>query len=63
MCQYCQNEKELARLDLDDENETFIYLKIIDGVLRVTVESTYEDNELSIQVAYCPVCGKKLEAI
>ncbi len=63
MCEYCTKEKDLARIDLDDEDETFVHVYIIDDQLRLCTESEYFDDEVIISAKYCPMCGRKLEEV
>lgn len=63
MCGYCEKEKDLARIDLEDECETFVHVYIIDNQLRLCTESEYFDDEVMILAKYCPMCGKKLQEV
>lgn len=61
MCVYCENRKDLGRFDLENEENTFVYLGIREGEMRFFMESNDIDDELTIKADYCPMCGEKLE--
>lgn len=60
MCEYCDKEQDILRYDLEDEDETFMYLHFIDGCFRLSIESEYFEDDIDVKVNYCPMCGKKL---
>lgn len=60
MCVYCEKEKDLARIDLDDEDETFAHVYIIDNQMRLCTESELYDDEVIILAKFCPMCGREL---
>lgn len=61
MCEYCgREEKDLARIDLEDDNNAFAYVMIMDDRMRLVVETDHWDDVVRIEAKYCLMCGRKL---
>lgn len=62
MCEYCgRKEKDLARIDLEDDYHSFAYVMIMDNRMRLVVETDHWDDEVIIEAKYCPMCGRELK--
>jgi hypothetical protein len=61
MCKFCTDKKKAERL-FDSENDNSI---LIEGD-RAYIGNIYSEDEDDLpyfEINYCPMCGKKLEAI
>lgn len=62
MCEYCgRKERDLARIDLEDDNNAFAYVNIMENRMRLVVETDHWDDDMRIEAKYCPMCGRELE--
>ena len=62
MCEYCgRKERDLARIDLEDDNNSFAYVNIMENHMMLKVETDDWDDEVRIEAKYCPMCARNLQ--
>lgn len=54
-------ERDLARIDLEDEDNSFAYVNIVENRMSLVVETDNWDDFVRVEANYCLMCGINLK--
>jgi len=56
MCKYCERCEDMKNVRADEDNN--VKCQIFEGYIQMSEK--YDDWELTFNIKYCPMCGRKL---
>jgi|GEM_PF-2761332 len=64
-CEYCQKHfaKPIHDNELEETSVAVMHYKTLDDSIAVLIEVYCGDGYVSVDINYCPMCGKKLVSI
>lgn len=57
MCKYCERCDDMENLVAEEDND--VKCQIMEGFMQLS--ETHDDWELTFNIKYCPMCGRKVE--